>query len=402
MTEILMALLSLAAALAFGRYLEGRRPYRHALAFGLLASVAILTKGTGLLLGLLPLLTLLFARRFDCLRRVSFWAPAALVALTCGPFYVFSLGMQRNGMQHESFEGTFFFSALPVYSAGVVSLGGVCVSALALIGLLHRVARPRWRGEPVDPTWAALAGLLFSVWTFHLLVPCGLEHRHLVVLLPPLVLFAADGFRCLWDQLDRLPLSARGAVAAAVVLGILAHFRPYYKEWHGCRELADALERRPEWKDSVFMISSDPTGEGLFISEVALYDRRPSRYALRASKFLATARWNGAHYQERFASVAPIHKIFKDIPVGVLILDSSMPPSQWREHHRQLSAMVQAYPDDWRFVGAYPFTRNGRVYPEALKVYCLYGHEQRPERNIEMDLGNMLGHKLSVLEYRKK
>src|SRR5437763_1653078 len=180
--------------------------------------------------------------------------------MTCAPFYLFSLGMQRNGMQHESFEGAFVLSALRFYTVGIVSVAGAGVSALALLGLVRRVALPLCRREPVAPTWAAVGGLLASVWSFHVLVPCGMESRHLTVLLPAVVLFMADGVHCLWGRLTRMPsLASRrllGAlVGAAAALCVLGGFRLYHKDWHGGGDIARALEHTEEWRDAVCMIS---------------------------------------------------------------------------------------------------------------------------------------------------
>jgi hypothetical protein len=405
MTELVVTLLAFAAALAFGRYLEGRRPWRWATAFGLLAALAILTKGSGLLLGLLPPFSMLFARRFDCLRRPSFWLPPVLVALLCAPFYLFSLKMQRNGMQHESFEASFILKALPFYSAEVVTVAGAGVAALALVGLVRRIVLPVCRREAVGPTWAVVGGLLASVLAFHTFVPCGMERRHLIVLLPALVLFMADGLHCLWGQLARLPsLASRrldaALVAAAAGLCVLGGFWLYQKGCGGCADIARALDGRSEWRDSVYMISSDATGEGMLIAEVALHEDRPSRYVLRASKLLCTARWNGARYQTRFDSTAAISQMLQKIPVGVLLLDSSMPNKERREHHAQLREMVRRFPETWRFVGYYPLKRYGEVHPHAVAAYVLNGHEHIRDRHIEADMKGMLNKTLRKVVYR--
>jgi 4-amino-4-deoxy-L-arabinose transferase-like glycosyltransferase len=64
MTELLMVLLTGSAALAYVRYLQtpGTMP---AVIFGLLAAAALLTKGTGAVLILLPPLSMLMLRRWD-------------------------------------------------------------------------------------------------------------------------------------------------------------------------------------------------------------------------------------------------------------------------------------------------------------------------------------------------
>jgi hypothetical protein len=318
------------------------------------------------------------------------------VALVCGPFYLFSLGMQRNGMWHESFSPEFVGRAVGFYSVALVRAAGAGVAALALVGLGRRVVLPLARREPAQPTWAALGALLVSVWLFHVLVPCSLEPRHLIVAIPSLVVFAADGLYCLWGRLGELPRPgarqlARGLLGAAVLLAVLAEFRPYRKEWHGFGEVARRLDEVEEWRDSVVMVSSDATGEGIMVTEVALRDHRPGRFVLRASKLFSQARWHGAEYRCLCDSPEKILGRLKKVPVGIIVLDNSIPADELREHHRRLADAVRAFPDDWRLVGRYPLTRRGHTHPEALEVYALYGHQYMPRGEIAVDLSMMLG-----------
>src|SRR5262249_14479655 len=78
MAEMLVALLCLCATLAYARYIE-IPTWQTALLFSGLGVAAILAKPNGWLLALVPPIAILFTRRFDLLRRGTFWLPLLVV-----------------------------------------------------------------------------------------------------------------------------------------------------------------------------------------------------------------------------------------------------------------------------------------------------------------------------------
>ncbi|MBN9121390.1 MAG: glycosyltransferase family 39 protein [Planctomycetes bacterium] len=403
MTEMLVALLSFAAALAFARYMgtESSNRWWWSLAFGVLASLAILTKGTGLLLALVPPLGLLLAGRPALFRRASLWLSAVVVATLCAPFYLYTLKMQQNGMQHESFELSFVPAAAQFYGAGLVSVSTGIVFLLALIGLVDRVVLPARRNARPEPVFAALAALLLGTWTFHVLVPCGLELRHLLPALPPVVVFAAAGLDRVLSRIGCR--SGTASPAAEVVLGILVGLfvvvgeTPYRKDWRGYGEVTRVLGGEGGGTNSVTLVSSDPQGEGMMVSEMALADaHRPSRYVLRASKVLASDRWSGRDYRTRFESSEAIRDYVRGCSVGALVIDTSVPPENTPEHHRQLVRMVAAFPGDWRLESSHNIVRNGVTYPGAILLYRPVNFTPAPPGDLGIDMQAMLGRKIGT------
>jgi hypothetical protein len=91
MTEHLVTLLALASALQFARYTRTVQP-ADAWLFGILAALAILTRGSAWALALVPGLTILLTRRFDLLRCPSLWLSALPVLVTCVPWYLVTTG----------------------------------------------------------------------------------------------------------------------------------------------------------------------------------------------------------------------------------------------------------------------------------------------------------------------
>lgn len=395
MTENLVALFAFAATIAFARYLEAGRPYRWSLAFATLASLAIMTKGSGILLALLPPFCLLFARRLDCLGRPSLWLSAGIVATACLPFYLMTLEMQRNGMQHESFRASFVPIAAQFYGTSLVNIATVGAFSLAMIGVADRIIMPLWRKTGAQPIFAAMGGLLISVWGFHVVVPCGLEPRHLLPALPPLVLFMAAGMHWIGRQIGRTShratLTVELLAGVLVILHVLTGVSPYHKAWRGYGECIRDLVRKGD-ESSVLMISSDSSGEGMMVSEGALSDRhRPSRYVLRASKMLAKDRWSGGQYQKHFDSPARIDEFLEKTRVGVLLIDTSIDPENAPEHHRQLLSMVRMFPARWRLQSNYDITRNGTLHHGGICSYHLEGLDPDAPLEIEIDMEMMLG-----------
>jgi hypothetical protein len=88
-TEIPLALINLGAMVAVARYLDSGR-WQHSAAFGVWAAASLLTKGSGLALAPLPLLGVALTRRWDLLRRRSFWLPAVVVLAFAAPWYLFA------------------------------------------------------------------------------------------------------------------------------------------------------------------------------------------------------------------------------------------------------------------------------------------------------------------------
>jgi hypothetical protein len=133
----------------------------------------------------------------------------------------------------------------------------------------------------------------------------------------------------------------------------------------------------------------------MLIAEVALYDRRPNRYVLRATKMLGADTWSGQNYRPLFDSPTAVMTSLTSVPVSVLVIDTSVNPDVVQEHHQQLQAMVREFPDRWRLVGTYDLTRRGRHYPQAIQIYELNGHQQLPPGKIEMEMKRGAGKEIS-------
>ncbi len=309
MAEIVTALAILLALACYARYLDtGRAGF--AIGFGVLAAAAFLAKGTAVMLAFVPVFCLLLTRRFDLLRQRWFWLPGLIVAALAGPWYLLAPG----SMHQHALPGHIVVAANEDYVARSVTsywvLAGLWLAPLTALGLVILAVLPLVRRKPVGGIAAAGAAALLGMVVLRTLVPPARPARHLLNVMPFWLLFAAAG---LWwlialRPVARLAPSWRAALAAALLLALFAlGYRPLRpKEYGGYEAVAREILSRPQWKDSVILVSSDASGEGMLISEIAMRERRPGHVILRGSKVLSSSNWFGGQARTLFASAGEI------------------------------------------------------------------------------------------------
>ena len=380
MMDTLLAVLSLWAVLCFARFLDSGR-WRDAMSFAGLASVAILTKGNAFFLALVPGIALLMTRRFHLLKRASFWAPAAVVALLCLPWHLMTMGLMLPTFgDHLGVE--FTRRAAGFYGALLLKSFGAPILGLAAAGIFTRVIKP-FRYKGVDARSAALGSLLASLCIFYCVVPAGIEPRYAIAGFPLLLIFAVAGAVDLAGFLAIVGLSAttrlRLILAVAVIVFATNVFAIPRKVSYGFREAATALLSAGQARDSLILVSTDTNlGEGIFVSEMAMQPNRGREIVLRASKVLADSDWNITTYTALYATGKQMRQCLKEAGVEFLVLDRS-PGSQHFLHHRQLLDIVRSYPEEWRLVGTYSPTNRDAVGSPGVQVYRYAGagSEQR-------------------------
>lgn len=396
MTEVLLALLSILAVFFFWRFMEDPKA-GNAIGFGAFSTLAILTKGNGIALALVPLLSVFLSRRWSLLLRPTLWLSALIVVVFCAPVYWLTLDMVRGAWEEQTLTFNWFVSAIRFYSFHLLSIPGLLVSILIACGIWSKVIKP-WTKHEVEPKWAALCGLIGSVWIFHSLVPSSLEERNLFSAVPALLLFFLAG--CMWlvDQhvVGRLFGGIKRDVQvntiifaiAALFIGeafatpnpILSGFRPFTKSL-----LAD-----PNLENSVLLISSDPSGEGAFIAKIASREHRPGHIILRASKVLGLSGWLNQGYTPMHQSDAEVLKYLEEVPVGLVVLDDSTPVNKQDDHHHRLTRIFKEPPSNWVLFGTFPLQRGAKHYPDALRVFLQKGHQDQPVGPIHLNMNSML------------
>lgn len=390
MTEVPVALFCLWAALAFGRYIEDGRA-RHAVWFGIVSSMAIMTKGSGLALVFVPALAIPLTRRWDLLRRPATWAPAAIVAALCGPWYILTFRMAENGW-FEAGKGSFPARAVPFNLRVLATMAGPAVFVFCCLGIAVAVLRP-WRGSGAPGKWAALAGLIGGVVAFQSLVPASLDSRHMITAAAPMAMFVAPAVAWLAARLPRRLPAAGKAAALALALAVIFSGRGFAMPKirpRGYTPMVQDLLARFGGSDSVFLVSSQYEGEGAVISEVARMEKRPGHIVLRASKVLAQSEWTGRNYHLLYPEVSAVMRFLESVPVRILVMDNT-PGTKDHLHHRQLEQMLVQYPGRWRPIGSYPKDGHPRLPGQDMRVYELVGSSTALPGRIRVDLTPMLG-----------
>ena len=375
MTEIPVALLSLLATLCFARFLE-RGETLDSWLFGLFAALAILTKGSGLMLALVPPLALLFSRKFHLLKKPAFWYPALIVLVLCGPWTWKFREEARAGWMEGDPSWHFTKQALVYYPKKLVLAVGVGLAIIALMGLLIKLFS-RANTNPPSALWSAAGALLFGVLFLHVLVPCGLEPRHLVPALPVLVMFLIAGTDCLAQGIQRIGQSPRSSATLAYVLVaalfLTSAFTVKPKGYSGFSLAAQDILNDPANAQAVMLISSDATGEGIFISEIAVREKRPGHTVRRASKVLASSSWSGGGYQAKYENETELVKFLEKEPLRLLVLDETVPTYLRVAHHDLLRQTVTNNPARFTLLKSYPVTRGGVSQPQTIQVYRFNG-----------------------------
>ncbi|MBK9166436.1 MAG: glycosyltransferase family 39 protein [Bryobacterales bacterium] len=308
MTELLMILLTGAAVLVYARYLEapGTMP---AVLFGLLAAAALLAKGTGAVLALVPVLSVLVLRRWEILRRLDFWIPAVVVALLCAPWYFLVPGAahERSGMQVLMLpvsEPRFYWVLVQW-----LRMSGLAAPLVAMGLGLSAIRAFRTR----DVRWTVCLALLVSIVLFRQFVLMW-SPRHLVTGMPVLLLAAALAAERFGLWRNRLSTIAFTAVCIAFSFW---QYKPPIRI-RGAAETAAALAARPA---TAVLIAGSTASEGALICEIALRDQRPGHTVLRAGKAFYQLSFFGEILSRSVTEPDEVRKLLQSRGVSVIIED---------------------------------------------------------------------------------
>jgi hypothetical protein len=370
------------AAHRLSRYLA-RPAWPNAVWFGVVASLALLTKGHALILAPLPVVGALLSGKARLLRKPSFWLAALVVLCLAGPWY-----LAVPNAQHESvgrFGGAEFSPARLLGAAWEYARMLAFTGApLAFLGICLEIRKLR-QGTS-DPIAAVLMAMCLGGIGLALLIDEFGKPRILLSTLPALIYFAAAGMEWLVRRLPLVvPRFGVPALALAVAWNVAA---TPPKPAYGYDEAAGAVLARPEWRESVVLISSDSRGEGALVSEIAMRERRPGHIVLRGTKVLARSNWTGDRYRMRFADAAQAADELEGVPVGVVVVDTA--PGRLMPHTVQLLQALRDRPDRWQPAGAFPARPTRGTESGQILVYRLAGHEGRPRGRIRIDMRGKL------------
>jgi hypothetical protein len=383
MGEILSTLCMFSAAILWGRYLDAFRA-RDAVYFALLASLAILTKGTGLALALMVIFSLLLSRKWSVLSMRYTWIAAAMVAIIAGPWtwYFRKAGTQVGGWADNSggLSVSFTLEAIPYYLRNLGLAVGIAVAAFSLIGM---IARSLDRG-PNSGRWSSQTALVFAVFIFQCILPVGHEARHIISATPSIVVLAIEGiarvaslpgFRASESSGQPRRIAAFSLILAVLSVPTIA-LTSVQKSCGGFVPIAEWLMSQP--KKSRVLVCSDSEGEGMFISEIAMRDKRPGFSIERGSKSLVDPKgrtWEGAGLKPKFDDTALLEYL-RSGKIEFIVLDSAVPEKRRTDYHDQLNRVIDQNSSSFWKVLESPIVRDGEPMHRPLTLFRVKDAQQ--------------------------
>lgn len=317
--DALVALLVFASTLAWARVMERER-VRDAVAFGLLGGAAMLTKGNGCALLLVPFVSLLVGGRLALMRTKVFWLGPAIMLVVGGPWQIYSWMLLRRTVVGVGVD-TSTIDRGAAYMAGAHTELGAPLLLFALAGLATVV----WhRRRPAPAIWVAMAATPAAVFAFHTAVPLTPSNRYLLSAAPALSWLAALGA----SSLLQIVVSERHAAWRPAILAILAVpvlavpiVRVPWKAHRGIDTIADLIEQNRGTSDGVVLASGTSDGEGALVAEMAMRDRRPGHIVLRGSKMLSRSTWDGSRYELLYHDTQAVRRFLDDAGIAFVVID---------------------------------------------------------------------------------
>ena len=173
MLDTMVALLSLLAGYSLVRFLRESTIAR-SVVFGLVASCTILTKISGVSLALLPLFSMWLMKDWSAIRRRAFWLSALVVALVAGPWTLYFMRSEKNGLGGEI---TWSYTRIATKAFGwfLIDAMGPLLFVAAIYGIWRMVVKPFF-SDGASPVWAMLFALLSATLLLQAIMPTGLNN----------------------------------------------------------------------------------------------------------------------------------------------------------------------------------------------------------------------------------
>ena len=368
MAESLLVLLCFWSAIFFARYLEAER-WQDCVWFSIFFSLAVLTKGSGWLLALVPPIAMVLTRKLRLLLRPPIWVAGLIVGALCIPWQLMTMHLVQQGWTGgitPSIEYT--VSALGQFLVVFEQIGGPVLALLTLIGIFVLVLRPAMKGA-VAGYPSGMFAFILAVWLFHSIVPAGVEERKMVIAIPAAMLFLfAGGFYVA----EKLPL--RGhlkhwrtplvTATAAVMFFATAFYIPFDRHF-GYTEAARFITSDATLRKETILVSSGSIGEGLLISEIAMRAPNPTDIIIRGTKALAKVNWNASQYESVFSTPRQVVNYLDTEKVQLVVMDDLDTASHFA--HNEL--LRQAIDKSGRFHLLATFSPDGSRMPGAVRLY---------------------------------
>ncbi len=341
MVDICGALFVLWAALALARFIDTERP-GYAIAFGVLASLALLTKPAAICLAAVAPGAIVLSGRYRLLRTRALWFSASIVLILCAPWYAMTRTLVTYG----------------VSDAGAIqelmpSLRAMAILLLTQVGpllvLFIAGARLRQRLAQTEGVVSVLLALVPAALLLVLLGGAGVEPRYLIPAIAPMIVIAVLAAQSLATLIPgravlRSPVTAVAITAMLVVaFGSPATQPPAYVN-RGVQQLVTRISQESNHSRAIiFLAGSSGADDGAFIAEFA--EESPTRptpqIVVRAEKIMADVNWNGSQYRLRYDRPGDVITVLDRYGVNLVVLHYSR--EEW-PHCQLIRRTAESYP----------------------------------------------------------
>lgn len=385
MTEPLLVLLSFLAVLEFAGFWETRR-FRYGCLYGIWTGLAILTKGSGVALLLIPAFAIVASWRWSLLKDPRLPASVGIAVAMGVPWTLATVHITQGSWGEAPLSLAYTLNTLWRGPFLLFQILGPALTALFLFSVWRLFTEKAW----TQPLFLACLASIVCLVFFLLFPTVGVEQRHYHPAIPPALVLCAYGLR----RLSQWRVYMHSAVTSALILAITAvsALPPPAKARTGYAEAASAIASRTGWNGCVVLIVSGVMGEGQLISETALLQPRPTRYLLRGIKQLASVRWSGGGYELRYRNVDEVAKYLEESPINLIVTDSYA-ETDVVPHNRLVKELLEKRSGYWELRQTIePAAQSG-----ASRIY-IYSHKTKPclgNPHIEVDMTEKLGRVLT-------
>lgn len=293
-----------------------------ALGFAALAALAVLIKGNGWLIALVPVFHIVLTGDWKRLLDVKLLVAAALSAAIVVPWYMLTAKIAADGFNYQA--GLDYASK--ALAANLLALVHNLTPVGALLALFTVVME--WRERHASPQrWRLVAGilsLLLATLALQSLVPVDIVDRYMAPALPAVVVLALLGA----ERLARRLVTPGRPVAGPLVVGVLGAVMAV----PGLLHLAErepkadtgvarvARELGASGQPSVTVIDGAAGSEGAFIADMAIQDPALHSYVIRASKLLADSNFMGSSYILKYGDAKQVQAELRRLGVQHVVV----------------------------------------------------------------------------------
>ncbi len=364
-----------------------------AIAFGAATAGAMLVKGNASACVLMAFFMLPLTGRYRLLKRPGLYLAGAVVAIFGLPWQIVSLKMLQSSVPMAHVDGHYFIRMMTGYVAILAKEFTPLVAAFLLAGLAAAAWPALRRSSPDSLAVAGAASLFLATLVFHCVAPNpGPDERYMTAALAPGIALFVVG--CRYVSRLRIPTRASEGVRAAVLAGVSlatawasGAFAVPHLPAFGFVDAA-RLAMASNAPRNAMLICSDSQGEGGFVAEVAMRDRRLSRIVLRASKVLAESSWTGGRVNMMFDNGAGVAKYLDEVAVDLVVMDLSEPSGS--PTRTLLLGCLRERPGEWKAAAV------EGVHARELAVYTRIDRSRLIPGRIRFALPHTLGREVQL------